>query len=343
VTNEVGADDKGVDGAAFWFTATMGNELIRRAIAAALLVGSASALWATAASARPVNGRIAFTSNRSGHFQIYSVCPRGFPLNRLTRDSAVDSAPAWSPNGRQIAFVSNRSGHFEIYVMNADGHGVRRLTSDAATANSPAWSPDGHRIAFVTDRTGADNIYVMNADGSGEKQLTNVTAPEFAQAPAWSPDGRSIAFDSDAGDNLGGPQEIFAMPASGGAATQLSAQMENATPAWSPNGREIAFVSNRTDPSSQSAYELYVMDADGSRPRELTFAHTRYYGRNFEDVDAEDFSPDSKWIVFSGIYGAGYRYVAIVPAGGGIPRIIAASLGLNGSPSWGRNTSGCSR
>ena len=52
----------------------------------------------------------------------------GSAKRRLTRNSAVDFSPAWSPDGRRIVFIRNRDGTQAIYVMNADGTGQRRLT-----------------------------------------------------------------------------------------------------------------------------------------------------------------------------------------------------------------------
>ncbi len=56
-------------------------------------------------------------------------------------DAAIDSDPAWSPDGTKIAFSTSRDGNFEIYVMNADGTGPTRLTNDPANDRFAAWSP----------------------------------------------------------------------------------------------------------------------------------------------------------------------------------------------------------
>ncbi|MDT9600355.1 amidohydrolase family protein [Sphingosinicella rhizophila] len=74
-----------------------------------------------------------------------------------------------------------------------------------------------------------------------------------------SPDGRWIVFDL-----LG---HIYRMPASGGEAvslTQDSGIALNLHPAISPKGDRIAFVSDRNGQNG-----LWVMDADGGRPRQI--------------------------------------------------------------------------
>ncbi|HZE63172.1 MAG TPA: hypothetical protein VE056_04800, partial [Pyrinomonadaceae bacterium] len=58
----------------------------------------------------PQNGssKIAFTSNRDGSRQIYSMNTDGSGLVRLTNNSYNDDHPRWSPNGTKILFQSDR-------------------------------------------------------------------------------------------------------------------------------------------------------------------------------------------------------------------------------------------
>ncbi|MBN1889811.1 MAG: PD40 domain-containing protein [Thermoflexales bacterium] len=91
---------------------------------------------------------IAFESNRDGDYEIYVMNVQEAlqgsgeaSLVRLTDDPAVDSGPAWSPDGKYIAFESNRDGNDEVYVMYADGATPTRLTENPAADLWPAWSP----------------------------------------------------------------------------------------------------------------------------------------------------------------------------------------------------------
>jgi Tol biopolymer transport system component len=73
----------------------------------------------------------------------------GSAQTRLTKNSAVDSQPAWSPNGKKIVWVSNHSTQAmaeysvnssnEIYIMNADGSKPKRLTSNNSDDRKPQW------------------------------------------------------------------------------------------------------------------------------------------------------------------------------------------------------------
>jgi Tol biopolymer transport system component len=93
----------------------------------------------------PKGDVIAFTSNRDGDWEIYTIRPDGTGLARLTHSPGNDAHSAWSPDGRWIAFSSARGGFkdemarggggqaaTDIFVMRADGSDVRRLTDDAA-------------------------------------------------------------------------------------------------------------------------------------------------------------------------------------------------------------------
>src|SRR5580765_6979138 len=116
-----------------------------------LALGSVSSASATLPG---TNGRIAFTSNRDGGSEIYSIGQDGTSLRRLTTTVHIEQAPDWSPDGTKIAYERLLGGgdHWRIWVMNADGSAQIALTPESNYSDdmSPVWSPDGSRIAFAS-------------------------------------------------------------------------------------------------------------------------------------------------------------------------------------------------
>jgi TolB protein len=92
----------------------------------------------------PRDGRILFTSDRDGDFELYTVRPDGTELDRITNVPGVDAHSSWCAGGDWIVFSSARMGfkdemalydavpqpYNEIFAMRADGSDVRQLTDN---------------------------------------------------------------------------------------------------------------------------------------------------------------------------------------------------------------------
>jgi predicted nucleic acid-binding Zn ribbon protein len=164
-------------------------------------------------------GKILFTSDWDGDYEIFVMNAVGGEVQQLTDHPLGDREPAWSPTGNKIAFQSARDGdNWEVFVMNADGTGVTQLTDNDDSDLEPAWSPTGNKIAFQSSRASASSIFVMNADGTGVQQLTDNDYRDWK--PMWSPTGKKIAFSSDPD----GYFEIFVMNADGSNVVSLGQQ-----------------------------------------------------------------------------------------------------------------------
>lgn len=176
---------------------------------------------------------LAFTSDRSGNGDVWTIGRDGTGLTDLTASSRrLDMEPSWSPDGSRIAFNSYRDGNQEIYVMDADGSNVIRLTTSPGMDRHPAWAPDGARIAFDSERSGNFEIYTMKVDGSDVRRLTNSALTD--SRPAWSPDARWIVFQSERQGK--GGRELNLMHPDGGRAEQISEGGSSwaTSPDWQP-------------------------------------------------------------------------------------------------------------
>jgi hypothetical protein len=222
-------------------------------------------------------GHIALDVSADGQV-IVAKC--GSEICMLNRDGTgfstlgAGARPMVSPDGTRILFHwlgLQDGGNFDIWVMDADGTNRVNLTA-ASTADEqfPDWSPDGSQIVYNSNRVGGGgtDLFIADADGTNERPLTTTGRAGF-QAK-WSPDGTRLAFtlatDSD---------DVWVINADGTGLTNLTPNTPNSFEAdaqWSPDSRQIVFMSSR-DQGLHSGFQgadIFVMDADGSNPRNLT-------------------------------------------------------------------------
>lgn len=131
----------------------------------------------------PDGTRIAFTSNRDGHFRIWIMGSNGNAPERITTTGAGDLEPTWSPDSRRLGFVRQfADGTTDIVIRDLITRGESRIVMPG-TEGRPAWSRLGARIAFSSDRDGDLEIYTMTPDGADVTQITRNTVTD--QSPAW--------------------------------------------------------------------------------------------------------------------------------------------------------------
>ena len=137
----------------------------------------------------------------------------------LSPSDQLDSAPAYSDDGRFLVFVSTRSGSEELWLQSADGTGLTQLTflRGAGRPLNAAWAPDGSSIVIALREAGSTNLFAFTIKTKELRQIT--FSKDRLVSPMYSRDGRYIYFASNAeGENRiwrvetggsGKPEQMF--------------------------------------------------------------------------------------------------------------------------------------
>lgn len=145
---------------------------------------------------------------------------------------------------------------YDVFVATPDGQVQGQLISSKGYDAEATVSPTGDKIVFTSTRTGDIELFSCNIDGSNVKQLTNL--PGYDGGAFFSFDGKQIVYRASR-----------------------------------PEGEALKEYRDllKQDLIRPSKLEIYVMDADGSNPRQVT----NNGAANF----APFFHPDGKRIIFS--------------------------------------------
>jgi len=172
-------------------------------------------------------------------------------------------------------------------------------------------------IAFIVQLgRGMSDLYLADADGASAHPLFDDGS--WYDAPAWAPGGGRLAFATNRAQNW---HNLWMLDVATAIETQLTFVDDwNGLPAWSPDGGRIAFTSHRA-----GNYDLWIMAADGSEPRQLTDTPANDYGANW--------SPDGRRIAFTSNR-SGNDDIWTVDVQTGELRRLTTGAGKDFCPAW---------
>jgi DNA-binding winged helix-turn-helix (wHTH) protein/Tol biopolymer transport system component len=186
------------------------------------------------------DGKILFSSNLSGNYEIWSVQADGSNQRQLTSNPADENAPLASPVNNSIFFASNRTGAVQIWKMDADGSNQTQITrkeggAPLSISNDGRWlyylhslhktlwrvsteggeeqlilnkrkhqiavSPDGSQAVFAEKQTGENRLVIVRlADGQIIKTFKFADERTVLINLKWSADGNSVTYILAAGE-----------------------------------------------------------------------------------------------------------------------------------------------
>ncbi len=142
---------------------------------------------------------IAFSSNRTGHMNIYIANSDGSNVRQVTHvDNCYNGGPFLSPDGKKIIFRADREhkDYLQIFMIDIDGKNEVQLTNNGEVNWAPYWHPSGKAILYTTSMHGHHNyeVYLMNIETRAQFRVTH--SPRFDGLPVFSNDGKKMMWTS---------------------------------------------------------------------------------------------------------------------------------------------------
>jgi len=213
-------------------------------------------------------------SGRHSYIYLFDLASKS--LERLTKGTADEVSPSWSPDGSRIAFMSNRAADpdrepsSQLFVIDAKPGAAEKALSPATSRGGrgePQWSADGKWLAFLEGDEkkygayGMEHLTIVPSDGSAPpKRVAAAEALDRGVAqPRWSDDGQSIyAIVTDDMSAYG-----ERIPVNGGSATTITDKPIVLGTRHSAGSCAVAISGDDTHPN-----EIYSATSTGGR---LTF------------------------------------------------------------------------
>lgn len=146
----------------------------------------------------PDGTRIAISRWRQGgYYDVVILDASGRVAAEATSDRAVDTAPAWSPDGRWVLFSSDRTGIANLYAYDTQGGRLMQVTNVLTGAFEPDVSPDGRWIAFQYYRSDGYHVARIPFDPAKWRAAPPVR-PQVAPAREQPDPGRGAGGASHA-------------------------------------------------------------------------------------------------------------------------------------------------
>jgi DNA-binding winged helix-turn-helix (wHTH) protein/Tol biopolymer transport system component len=204
------------------------------------------------------DGKLYFSSLRTGNLEIWSVNSDGSDLRQLTNDPAGDAAPFSSPDSRMIFFNSDRTGLLHIWRMNPDGTNQKQVTTVEGGIPLRV-SDDGVWLYY---RSSLNNSLRRVGIETGEEELV---LKEMGRGLTISPDLTRAAYSQRKGPEI--LLTVASIPDGKPLKTWRITRAPNLVHmTWSDDGKNLAYL--LADDAGEIG-ALWFQPLDSDTPRQI--------------------------------------------------------------------------
>jgi Tol biopolymer transport system component len=233
----------------------------------------------------PDGSRVAFASDRSGDWEIWTCNSDGSSPKRLTFIGRVHFG-VWSPDGHQIGFHAGTGvgGAYQNYQVDVDGGSPRRISTDPKQIDfCPSWSQNGHWIYFGSARNHRPQIWRMPSGGGVATQITRDGGMHTQEAE----DGM-LYYTKVPEDGAG----LWSVPPEGGPEVKVLAEPYSGR--WALNKKGIYFVDFHVPAGSPRPVKFFSFAT-----RQTRQIGTVEAGVTLRFSGGFTISPDSRWLLYA--------------------------------------------
>jgi Tol biopolymer transport system component len=228
---------------------------------------------------------------------------------------------SFSPDGKRIAYwapAPDVVGRWQLWVANADLSSPVKLPVTSTANNPPFWSPDGRSLLAGSADYGVAQVVIVPASGGEVRRVTQGASLSFPIG--WFRNGEGVNYY---GSTPGTGVRSFVYSVTSGESRPLAPSEKRPTlGAAAPDGSHVAYCV-----IDGSKLTLWVADADGSHPRQLTT-------EGFENLmQYEEWSPDSRELLYVSRR-TGHADLWIMPIDGGKPRQLTRDVRDDAAGAW---------
>lgn len=168
------------------------------------------------------------------------------------------------------------------------------LRAAAANWTNLRFAPDGRRLAFDMINGSAWDVWIYDTERGTSSKITGDAAEETS--PVWSPNGDGIAFASRRAESR---FEINWRRADGtGDVQRLTDGQFRLTPrSWHPTGKFLLLTENRG-----TSLDIVVLPMEGDESTGWKAGKRSVFVESPAAEEAPEFSPDGKWVAYTGNY-----------------------------------------